>query len=74
MTADHGKIAVGDFHPNGEFVNGNNGTAEEHAVFNRPLGFSFDVRDTFAVPDVSATRKCSTLHGSVRNMPATSTV
>lgn len=53
MTADHGKIAVGDFHPNGEFVNGNNGTAEEHAVFNRPLGFSFDVRDTFAVPDVS---------------------
>ena len=53
MTADHGKIAVGDFHPNGEFVNGNNGTAEEHAVFNRPLGLSFDVRDTFAVPDVS---------------------
>lgn len=53
MTADNGKIAVGDFHPNGEFVNGNNGTAEEHAVFNRPLGFSFDVRDTFAVPDVS---------------------
>ena len=74
MTADHGKIAVGDFHPNGEFVNGNNGTAEEHAVFNRPLGFSFDVRDTFAVPDVSRTRRCSTLHGSVRNMPATSTV
>lgn len=53
MTADNGKIAVGDFRPNGEFVNGNNGTAEEHAVFNRPLGFSFDVRDTFAVPDVS---------------------
>ena len=25
----------------------------EHAVFDRPLGFSFDVRDTFAVPDVS---------------------
>ena len=53
MTADNGKIAVGDFHPNHEFVNGNNGTSEEHAVFDKPLGFSFDVRDTFAVPDVS---------------------
>ena len=53
MTADNGKITVGDFHPNGEFVNGNNGTSEEHAVFDKPLGFSFDVRDTFAVPDVS---------------------
>lgn len=53
MTADGGKIAVGDFHPNSEFINGDNGTADEHAVFNRPLGFSFDVRDTFAVPDAS---------------------
>lgn len=50
------------------------GTAEEHAVFNRPLGFSFDVRDTFAVPDVSRNAEMLNAHGSVRNMPATSTV
>lgn len=53
MTAEGGKISVGDFHPNAEFINGDNGTAEEHAIFNRPLGFSFDVRDTFAVPDIA---------------------
>ena len=53
MTAEGGKISVGDFHPNAEFINGDNDTAEEHAIFNRPLGFSFDVRDTFAVPDIA---------------------
>ena len=53
MTAESGKIVVGDFHPNAEFINGGNGNDSEKNVFSKPLGFSFDVRDTFAVPDVS---------------------
>lgn len=53
MSVDHGKITVGDFHPNGEFIRPQSpANAEEHAVFNGPLPFSMDVRDTFAVPDM----------------------
>ncbi len=53
MTAESGKIVVGDFHPNAEFINGSNGNDSERSVFSKPLGFSFDTRDTFAVPDIS---------------------
>ncbi len=53
MTAENGRIVVGEFHPNAEFINGGNGNDSERNVFSKPLGFSFDVRDTFAVPDVS---------------------
>lgn len=53
LQTDHGQIQVGEFHHNEDFINGSNGNASEHAVFKRPLGFSFDIRDTFAVPDIA---------------------
>ena len=53
LQTDHGQIQVGEFHHNGDFINGSNGNASEHAVFKGPLGFSFDIRDTFAVPDIA---------------------
>lgn len=53
LQTDHGQIQVGEFHHNGDFINGSNGNASEHAVFKEPLGFSFDIRDTFAVPDIA---------------------
>ncbi len=51
--ADQGTVTVGELHPDGTLLNGNNGNAEEKAVFNGPLAFSFDLRDTFAVPDIA---------------------
>lgn len=53
LNVDHGTIKVGDFHADGELLNGGNGNDEERAVFNGPLEFSLDVRDTFAVPDLA---------------------
>ena len=53
LQTDHGQIQVGEFHHNEDFINGSNGNASEHAVFKGPLGFSFDIRDTFAVPDIA---------------------
>lgn len=53
LHADKGITSVGEFHADGELINGGNGNAEEYAVFNGPLAFSLDVRDTFAVPDLA---------------------
>lgn len=54
MHTEQGKISVGDFHSNAEFVSlGESANDEEHGVFNGPLTFSMDVRDVFAVPDIS---------------------
>lgn len=53
LHADQGTISVGDFHADTEFLNGGNGNSEELSVFNGPLPFSLDVRDTFAIPDLS---------------------
>ena len=64
--ANQGTVTVGELHLDGTLLNGNNGNAEEKAVFNGPLAFSFDLRDTFAVPDIArnaemlnATWQCS---------------
>ena len=38
--ADQGTVTVGELHPDGTLLNG-------------PLAFSFDLRDTFAVPDIA---------------------
>lgn len=51
--ADHGTVSVGELHPDGTLLNGGNANAEEKAVFNGPLAFSFDLRDTFAIPDIA---------------------
>ncbi|WP_240811897.1 DUF4012 domain-containing protein [Bifidobacterium avesanii] len=52
MTADNGKIEVGDFHPNARFLNTYyGGSTDEQNVFDGPLVFRFDVRDTTANPD-----------------------
>lgn len=54
MHTEQGKISVGDFHSNTEFISlGESANDEEHGVFNGPLTFSMDVRDVFAVPDIS---------------------
>ncbi|WP_236027999.1 DUF4012 domain-containing protein [Bifidobacterium pongonis] len=53
LHTDQGTISVGDFHADKEFLNGSNGNNEELSVFNGPLRFSLDVRDTFAIPDLS---------------------
>ena len=53
LHADQGTVSVGDFHADTEFLNGGNGNGEELSVFNGPLPFSLDVRDTFAIPDLS---------------------
>lgn len=50
---DHGAVTVGDLHPDGTLLNGGNANADEMKVFNGPLPFSFDLRDTFAVPDIA---------------------
>lgn len=56
MHMDNGSITVGDFHSNSEFVSlGETGNSEEHDIFGWPLYFSFDIRDSFAVPDFSLT-------------------
>lgn len=36
LQTDHGQIQVGEFHHNGDFINGSNGNASEHAVFKEP--------------------------------------
>ena len=52
MTAENGKITIGDFHSNKEFQGlGSSATASEQAVFSWPLKFSFDIRDQMAKPD-----------------------
>ena len=53
LHADKGITSVGEFHADGELINGGNGNTEVYAVFNGPLAFSLDVRDTFAVPDLA---------------------
>lgn len=56
MQVDNGTISVGEFHSNREFLTlGEAGNGKEHDVFDSPLGFSFDVRDVFAIPDFSRT-------------------
>lgn len=52
MTANGGKIEVGDFHPNTKFISlYHGGASDEQSVFDGPLVFSFDIRDTGANPD-----------------------
>ena len=54
MTADHGVVTMGDFHPNTEFVPlGAESTSSEEALMNWPLDFSFDIRDQMAKPNFS---------------------
>lgn len=55
FTADHGNIAIGDFHPNGTFIpiGMNFATDSEQEFFSAPLDMSFDVRDVLAAPDFS---------------------
>ena len=54
MHTEQGKISVGDFHSNTEFISlGESANDEEHDVFSAPLRFSMDIRDLFAVPDIS---------------------
>lgn len=56
MTADNGKVTVGDFHPNAGFVNVyHGGNSSEESVFSSPLNFNWDIRDWMAVPDFSRT-------------------
>ncbi len=57
MTADNGKIQVGEFHPNADFLPTTIGTDSEHAVFNGPLAFSFDIRDQPAIVDYETVAK-----------------
>ena len=52
LQANQGAVSVGEFRADTELLNGGNGNAEEYAVFNGPLTFSLDVRDTFAVPNL----------------------
>lgn len=52
LQANQGNVSVGEFRADAELINGGNGNAEEYAVFNGPLAFSLDVRDTFAVPNL----------------------
>ena len=51
MTTDAGKVQVGEFHPNSDFLPTTIGTESEHAIFNGPLAFSFDIRDQPAIVD-----------------------
>ena len=53
LHSDQGTVTVGDLHPDGTLLNGSNANADERNVFNGPLPFSFDLRDTFAVPDIA---------------------
>ncbi|BDR55396.1 chemotaxis protein [Bombiscardovia apis] len=54
MNATNGKINIGEFHPNTEFVFlGGGATKEEERLFSVPLKFSFDIRDLSAFPDIS---------------------
>lgn len=54
ITANNGGVAVGDFHPNVLFEPLYYGpTSEERSVFDGPLVFNFDIRDTTAMPDFS---------------------
>ncbi|WP_172146166.1 DUF4012 domain-containing protein [Bifidobacterium panos] len=57
MTTDNGKVQVGDFHPNTEFLPTTIGTDSEHAVFDEPLAFSFDIRDQSAIVDYETVAK-----------------
>lgn len=59
MTTDKGKITMGAFYPNSEFISlgAANETAETEAIFNTPLNFSFDIRDQAALPDFSQVAK-----------------
>ncbi|BDR53848.1 chemotaxis protein [Bombiscardovia nodaiensis] len=54
MNATNGKITVGDFHPNTEFIElGKGGVTGAENIFTGPLKFSFDIRDLSAYPDFS---------------------
>ncbi|OZG49210.1 DUF4012 domain-containing protein [Bombiscardovia coagulans] len=54
MNATNGKVTVGEFHPNTEFVHlGGGADKEEERLFSVPLKFSFDIRDLSAFPDFS---------------------
>lgn len=55
MTTDNGKISIGDFRSNTEYIPYGAGdpTADEHRIFNEwgPLQMSFDMRDLAVYPD-----------------------
>ena len=55
MTTDNGKISIGDFRSNTEYIPYGVGdpTADEHRIFNQwgPLRMSFDMRDLAVYPD-----------------------
>ncbi|EFA22937.1 DUF4012 domain-containing protein [Bifidobacterium gallicum] len=57
LTTDNGHIAIGDFHSNADYLNGNGGsatgTADEQRIFQKegPLRMSFDIRDLAVFPD-----------------------
>lgn len=57
MTTDHGKISIGDFKANTEYIPYGTGdpTADEARIFNQwgPLQMSFDIRDLAVYPDTS---------------------
>lgn len=57
VTTDNGKISIGDFHTNKEYLPYGNGspTDDEERIFNTwgPLHMSFDVRDLAVFPDTS---------------------
>lgn len=57
VTTDNGKISIGDFRSNGEYVNYGAGdpTDDERRIFNQwgPLQMSFDLRDLAVYPDTS---------------------
>ncbi|KAE8127537.1 MULTISPECIES: DUF4012 domain-containing protein [Bifidobacterium] len=59
MTTDNGKISIGNFRPNTEYIPYGSGdpTADEQRIFRQwgPLSMSFDIRDLAVYPDTSRT-------------------
>ncbi|WP_324249185.1 DUF4012 domain-containing protein [Bifidobacterium longum] len=57
VTTDNGKINIGDFRSNGEYIPYGAGdpTGDEQRIFQQwgPLNMSFDVRDLAVYPDTS---------------------
>ena len=57
VTTDNGKIGIGDFRSNGEYIpyGAGDSTEDEQRIFRQwgPLNMSFDVRDLAVYPDTS---------------------